>query len=264
MALDQDLFTQPRRETFHAQGKMNASVPKAGEARILELLRGVVWKADRRKLGGQSVVLGQVLDYNTGLRLSRATRDNLELAAALCGHVRARDPGFRFSTIHLNRGAKELHVDAQNRCVSFVQTWGAYEGGELWTLESPEEPLDPRRGGYFDGTMPHATLPFTGERFCVVFYGQWTRNQPMSPEDGKLYVELGFPPEPRDWPHRVPRSVLHARLQQARELLSNRRPCGITNDGRSGPQEGGPPGTHAHDLGVYQQTELARGASQGA
>ena len=185
---------------------------------ILGLLRGVRWKVDKRKIGGTSALLGQVWDCNTGLRLSAATRQNLELAAALCRYMKARDPAFRYSAIHVCGGAKDLHVDARNQGPSFIKTWGEYTGGELWRLGGP--PLDLRDGCFFDGTMPHATLPFAGERFCVVFYGQWSRHAPMPPDEAKMYTELGFPPAPAAWPKRTPRHVLDARMQEARDLFA--------------------------------------------
>jgi hypothetical protein len=188
---------------------------------ILRLLQGVKWKADKRKIGGTSALLGQTWDCNTGLRLSCATRHNLELTAALCGYMRARDPDFCFSAIHVCGGAKELHVDGRNSGRSFMKTWGDYTGGELWVLGSP--PLDLREGAFVDGTIPHATLPFAGERYCVVFYGQWSRHKPMPPEEQELYDKLGFPPAPSEWPKRVPRHVLDARMQQACELFGKFR-----------------------------------------
>ena len=184
---------------------------------LLRLLRGVRWKTDTRKIGGKSAVLGAVCDCNTGWRLSRASRQNLELTAALCRYMKARDPDFCFSTIHVCGGMKDLHVDGRNSGRSFIQTWGEYTGGGLWVLGS--SPLDLRGGAYLDGTIPHATLPFEGERFCVVFYGQWSRHKPMPPDEAKTYSDLGFPPAPAEWPKRIPQHVLDTRMQEARELF---------------------------------------------
>ena len=70
---------------------------------------------------------------------------------------------FKFTSIQLNHNfASALHVDDYNSGPSYIVGLGTYEGGELWTLE--HGPLDcHHRFCHYDGTEPHATLPFTGE-----------------------------------------------------------------------------------------------------
>jgi hypothetical protein len=105
---------------------------------------------------------------------------------------------FKFTSIQLNHNfASALHVDDYNSGPSYIVGLGGYEGGELWTLE--HGPLDcHHRFCHYDGTEPHATLPFTGERYTLVFFTHQTH--PRLGDADRAYLEsLGFPlPKPTE------------------------------------------------------------------
>ena len=93
--------------------------------------------------------------------------------------------------------ASALHVDDYNSGPSYIVGLGTYAGGELWTLE--HGPLDCHHSFcHYDGTEPHATLPFTGERYTLVFFTHQTH--PRLGDADRSYLEsLGFPlPKPTE------------------------------------------------------------------
>jgi FkbM family methyltransferase len=107
-------------------------------------------------------------------------------------------PGFTFSDVIILKDSPcPVHADKNNLGESAMITLGTFTGGGLWVSDG--------EGGkvlechntvhYFDGKVPHATMPFDGERFTLVFY---TRREVPS---AKLAVrteleELGFPLPP--------------------------------------------------------------------
>ena len=70
---------------------------------------------------------------------------------------------------------------------------GKHTGGELW--QWPGDVLDIRDNFKLsDGLLPHATLPFEGERYSLVYYCVKELRAPPCEEDVKLLNDLGFWP----------------------------------------------------------------------
>ena len=154
--------------------------------------------------------------------MSTRTRFNLSLTQELCRWARLHKPGFRFTTIQLNRGyASEVHTDSGNVGPSMIVSFGRFAGGRLWIADEEQ----PGRGhvvreikrklrGYpawqpgmrltgsfvnikekaliFDGTRPRGTEEFAGERYSAVFFVHraWRR---ASAEVVQRASDFGFP-----------------------------------------------------------------------
>ena len=70
---------------------------------------------------------------------------------------------------------------------------GKHTGGELW--QWPGDVLDIHDNFKLsDGLLPHATLPFEGERYNLVYYCVKELRAPPCDEDAKLLNDLGFWP----------------------------------------------------------------------
>ena len=65
--------------------------------------------------------------------------------------------------------AGALHVDGSNLGPSLIVGLGSYSGGELYVHGRGK--LNIRyQCSEFDGNEPHATCPFEGERFTVIYF----------------------------------------------------------------------------------------------
>ena len=109
---------------------------------------------------------------------------------------------FTFSDVIILQDSEcPVHADTNNLGESAILTLGNFEGGGLWVSDG--------EGGkvlechntvhYFDGKTPHATMPFQGQRFTLVFY---TRREVPSAKPGvrATLTELGFPlPPTGEW-----------------------------------------------------------------
>ena len=123
----------------------------------------------------RGMALGTVVDYAARhLKISVYTKRHKMLARALCKFARDQFPDFVFTSIMVNKGGSELHVDKNNCGPSVIFSLGDHTGGELWQFNSStwqgdvfEIKNNPTR---CDGLLPHATLPFEGERYSVVYY----------------------------------------------------------------------------------------------
>ena len=68
---------------------------------------------------------------------------------------------------------------------------GNHTGGQLW--QWPGDVLDiHNQFKLSDGLLPHATLPFEGERYSLVYYCVKELRAPPCEEDAKLLHDLGF------------------------------------------------------------------------
>jgi hypothetical protein len=138
-----------------------------------------------------------------GVLLSKNTEDRPQLTMLLARYMRAQDPGFKFTSIQVNKNVKSaMHVDANNLGPSRIIALGNFLGGELWaqnakggcdrlkvrdtwqTFVSASSPrgtsiMPPPRGGMSlvalpgllqDGNLPHATTHFTGTRYSLIFF----------------------------------------------------------------------------------------------
>jgi hypothetical protein len=108
--------------------------------------------------------------------------------------------GFDFTSITLNRNYEAaLHVDKNNVGPSSIVGLGNYSGGELWVNGSGALDVK-RKWRTFDGCSFHATLPFTGTRYTVIYFT--ARSWPgINGVDRSSMESLGFhfphkPPEP--------------------------------------------------------------------
>ena len=71
-----------------------------------------------------------------------------------------------------------MHVDKKNVGPSVVIALGDHTGGEIWQASAKIDGQEIFGGPifahneahYFDGNVPHCTLPFEGERYSIIAY----------------------------------------------------------------------------------------------
>jgi len=86
------------------------------------------------------------------------------------------DPTFQFSTIQINDNTTcAKHIDSNNVGESYIIGIGEYQGGDLRVFGvdgCDYVDVNIKNKFYkFDGSkFPHMTLPFTGNRFSIVYY----------------------------------------------------------------------------------------------
>ena len=114
--------------------------------------------------------LGLVWNYSKGPMMSRMTKKLPELAILLNSYIDYIEPDFQYTTIQVNRGGSGLHVDSLNCGDSRIVSCGSHTGGDLWTLESPNPLRIKGKLRRINGNIPHVTLPYTGERFSLVYF----------------------------------------------------------------------------------------------
>lgn len=145
----------------------------------------------RNKPYCMSFIFGRNMKDPTG-GLSWWSTKYPEVYAQLQALMNKYDPSFQYTHITLNRNLRcKRHTDGGNAGLSYIAGFGSYNGGEL-LVEQP-----PGGGGrkssetilnlnstfvMFNGkTQPHETLPFTGERFTLVYY-----TSDIEPEEGAI------------------------------------------------------------------------------
>jgi hypothetical protein len=187
-------------------------------------------KLSSNESGPPSFGLGLTKTYAQEYQVSRTTpaAPNLtkHLNKIIQREVLPTIPGFTYTSLFLNKGyAADMHVDSGNEGDSFLMGLGDYCGGELWVAASDGDHLMevksamtgwPCRAGQrvrgwthdikegwlvFNGKIPHAVLPFQGNRISVVAFtktGWWD-----APEDVtlKLQQEYGFSCWPTNRPN---------------------------------------------------------------
>jgi hypothetical protein len=130
---------------------------------------------------------------DTVFRVSQHTYKHKDLAKALCKLGRESFPDFPFTSIQINRDGCPLHVDRNNCGPSMMCSLGNHIGGELW--QWPGDILDVHNNFQLsDGLLPHATLPFEGERYSIVYFCIKELRAPPCAEDARLLNDLGFWP----------------------------------------------------------------------
>jgi hypothetical protein len=195
------------------------------EAQILRLLKKTKFPLDKRRSVRKSAsdpkegfVLGRVTQYGVGYRMSVMSKKHGTLASLLNAWMARKHPQFNYTAIQVNRGGSGLHVDQGNCGLSVIKAFGDFSGGELWTLQTPYKLHNvKRRALRMDGTVPHMTMPFAGERFSIVCFTTRGMHQEMPPAERLLYRQLGFPRV------RKPRDCAPAekhRLEEASEVLT--------------------------------------------
>ncbi|KAH8051782.1 acetylcholine-gated cation-selective channel [Aureococcus anophagefferens] len=116
----------------------------------------------------------------TGVRVSEETRDRPRLARLLAAYGRAVLPeSFLFTSIQVNANYRSaMHCDGGNVGASAICAFGDFTGGNLWTHDRGLLRVDGASRGaprYFNGNMPHMTMPFDGERYSLIYFccGNW-------------------------------------------------------------------------------------------
>ena len=84
-------------------------------------------------------------------------------------------PDFFFTSVQINQNHRCCkHIDSFNMGVSYIIGIGDYTGGELriYNRDNSYEDIDIRNKWYcFNGSKKyHETLPFTGDRYSLVYY----------------------------------------------------------------------------------------------
>ena len=193
--------------------KMAAATMRDSSFDVLEITRILTTidfpKSSRRKNvlpKGVSKVQGQLFGMYAHLQdvnITRATDDCTNTVKLLCAWLRHVDPGFRFTSIQINRNyASRPHVDKNNEGMSYIVSLGRFSGGEIWVHDGADPTVDNgvagsvirlmdddvpeqykagelyhgrildvfQRWTQFDGNRLHYTLPFEGERISLIFY----------------------------------------------------------------------------------------------
>lgn len=200
---------------------------------ILEALESVEFPESRRhnvrEMGTSgptyAMCLGMTECCVKGPMPSRAVRDRPNLARLLCEFVRHERPGFRFTSIQVNKDyAAALHVDKNDAGDSRIIGLGDHQGGWLWVADGSHEGLgrvvDLHETWFaFDGNLAHKVLPFTGRRYTLVFFsrvrGGDVGARPQSAH-AKLLLGLGFP-LPLEMPKCKTYPPAEERMRAARE-----------------------------------------------
>merc|ERR1719162_1908735 len=142
----------------------------------------------------QGMCLGALKSWCKGVNLSSASADHPHLVRLCCDFIRAAKPGFRFTSIQVNKNyASALHVDSGNLGPSLIIGLGDFKKGNVYVHGVGELPV---RGQWqlFDGNVPHLTCPFVGERYTLIFFTN--QSYDIVPQgDVELMKQLGF-----NWP----------------------------------------------------------------
>ena len=116
-----------------------------------------------------------------------------ELCSYACQLAKQWFPDFVFTSIMVNVGGSTLHIDKNNSGPSMIVSFGNHTGGQLW--QWPGDILDIHmKPTLCNGLVPHATLPFEGERYSLVYY--CVRHLRGAPEyyNANYLQQLGFWP----------------------------------------------------------------------
>lgn len=152
--------------------------------KVLKTLRDIPkfpWRTDTRldarPEGSKRYVgfcLGSVRQLDKGIVPSRFNPRFPELLGVANALMKAHDPGFKYTSIQVNKNMQcSPHRDSGNEGPSYIIGLGDYEGGDLVVVDPATGPKTHNvrnRFVHFDGRMMHHVLPFTGERYTLVFF----------------------------------------------------------------------------------------------
>jgi len=140
----------------------------------------------RRKHGGfhpldaskvpKSIALGLGLNQRKGkIDILKPTYEHVELTKQICKVVRGEDPELCFTSLSINQGRFNLHVDGNNLGDSGMMALGHDSGGDLWEFDqrtSTSRVVPVSKGlKRFDGQRnPHHTLRYKGRRYTITAY----------------------------------------------------------------------------------------------
>ena len=145
-----------------------------------------------------------VPDKERGIAATKATLENPGLTKMLTAYIReiVDDPNFLFSSMLITKHSEfGLHVDKKNVGPSVVIALGDHTGGEIWQaaakIDGQKIPGGPifahNEPHYFDGNVPHRTLPFEGERYSIIAYlTQTADSEKFADVDRRVYEKFGF------------------------------------------------------------------------
>ena len=107
----------------------------------------------------------------------------------------ATAPGFHFSSVQVNINlASAIHVDSANIGPSMAIGLGPHIGGQLWTDGHPEGQVNEIREWHcFNGCIPHANLPYFGQRISIVLFTHSAINSPTAAYAVSTAAENGLP-----------------------------------------------------------------------
>jgi hypothetical protein len=137
--------------------------------------------------------LGAIKTYGYGVRSSMATVSRPNLTNLLVCYMKQAKPDFKFTSIQVNKNyLSALHVDSNNMGPSFIVGFGNYIGGEVWQQGLGACDVNGKIVD-MDGNMPHATLPFAGCRYTLVYFSH--QSWKKAPELARLKLKNihGFP-----------------------------------------------------------------------
>ena len=148
-------------------------------------LQGMTIPTTDRQQGCRGMTLG--LKARSGAAIAQPTRDHPRLVKLIAelGEQLPRD--FLFSTAYVTQNSQfDPHCDGSNAGDSAIACVGDYTGGELYVagctidMEPAAAQVLNARGSlqFFDGNRCHATLPFEGTRYSVIYYCQKAAYEP--------------------------------------------------------------------------------------
>ena len=110
-----------------------------------------------------------------------------------------------------------LHVDSSNMGPSLIVGVGNYIGGSVWIQDMGAESVK-EKFIEFDGNVPHATLPFAGTRYTLVFFSHssWAKAKPMDQLQLRNY---GFP-LPKSETEKAEYENKNTRITQGKKLFN--------------------------------------------
>ena len=123
----------------------------------------------------QGFCLGKAIQYGVGACESQYNRKFPQLWKDVRRLMRAYDPKFRYNSVQINKNLRcAPHTDRNNVGMSIIIALGDFTGGDL--VYDGKPCVIRNRFKLFDGSNVHATTPFHGERYSLVYYTRklWT------------------------------------------------------------------------------------------
>ena len=142
--------------------------------------------------------LGAIKTYGWGVRASKDCVSRPNFTNLLVRYMKQAKPDFKFTSIQVNKNyLSALHVDSNNMGPSFIVGFGNYVGGAVWQQGSGA--CDVKNSFVdMDGNIPHATLPFCGTRYTLVYFSHQSWKKASEADQAILKDVYGFPLPPRD------------------------------------------------------------------
>ena len=161
---------------------------------ILADLRSMDWpKQSRTVITGKGTAVGATYEP-AGPRLGYSTRKTQKLIRRVNAAIlRALgDTPFEWGSLQINcDSVSSVHVDRNNVGPSMIVLFGDFTGGAFRMVDSPDRLERSGEGLMIDGSKPHYSEEFTGNRFSIVaFLHNQTTN--LTIKDQSYLRYLGF------------------------------------------------------------------------